>query len=200
MADTTTQSKYTDVRHDLWRETFAAAPAYRPYVADGPEKHRTRWEKMDGNISLTAEQENRVKSFQRRMNLLCYSGIWCGDCVRQGPMLDRIAQANDLLDLRFVERVDGSPVAEELRINGALKVPVVVVLSEDFYEISRVGDRMLSVYRKKAKRELGPACEVGLIPPEERELIAEVDEWLDHLERAQWILRLSPHLRERYGD
>ena len=115
-------------------------------------------------------------------------------------MLSRIAEANHLLELRFVERVDDSQMANELRINGALKVPVVVLLSEEIHEISRIGDRMLSVYRKKAQHELGPSCDVGLLPPPDRELIAEVDEWLDHLERAQWILRLSPLLRERYSD
>ena len=113
--------------------------------------------------------------------------------------MEAIGCASSRLDLRFVERVNDA-LADELRINGAFKVPVVVLLSEDFYEVARIGDRMLSIYRKKAQRELGPACEVGLVPPAAEELAVEIDEWLDEFERAQWILRLSPLLRERYGD
>ena len=191
--------KYNDTRQDFWRSQFEAAKPMGQYLADGPDNHRAKWEAMAGRIALGDGQQQRAATFVRNMPVLCLSGIWCGDCVRQGPILEAIAAGSPGLDLRFVERVEDA-LAEELRINGALKVPVVVLLSEDFYEVARIGDRMLSTYRKKAQRELGPACEVGLVPPAAEELAVEIDEWLDEFERAQWILRLSPLLRERYGD
>lgn len=194
------QPKYRDGRQNLWRETFACALSFEEYLATGPEKHRVKWELMAPRIAQTNELAERVGQFTRQMNVLCYSGIWCGDCVRQGPMLLRIAEASVRIDLRFVERVNGSPLAEELRINGAMKVPVVVFLSEEYYEIGRVGDRMLSAYRRKAENELGPACDVGLLPPPERELAVELAEWVDTFERMQWIVRLSPMLRARHND
>ncbi len=191
--------KYSDTRQDFWRSQFEAAKPMGQYLADGPDNHRAKWEAMAGRIALGDEQQQRAATFVRNMPVLCLSGIWCGDCVRQGPILEAIAAGSPGLDLRFVERVEDA-LAEELRINGALKVPVVVLLSEDLYEVARIGDRMLSTYRKKAQRELGPACEVGLVPPAAEELAVEIDEWLDEFERAQWILRLSPLLRQRHGD
>lgn len=190
---------YSDTRQEFWRSQFEAAKPLGPYLADGPERHRSKWEAMAERIALGGEQRQRAATFARTMPVLCLSGIWCGDCVRQGPILAAIAAAAPGVDLRFVERTDDA-LAEELRINGALKVPVLVMLSEDFFEVARIGDRMLSTYRKKAQRELGPTCEVGLIPPAAEELAVEIDEWLDELERAQWILRLSPLLRRRYED
>ncbi len=191
--------KYSDTRQDFWRSQFDAAKPMGRYLADGQDNHRAKWEAMAGRIALGDEQQQRAATFVRNMPVLCLSGIWCGDCVRQGPILEAIAAGSPGLDLRFVERVEDA-LAEELRINGALKVPVLVLLSEDFYEVARIGDRMLSTYRKKAQRELGPACEVGLVPPAAEELAVEIDEWLDEFERAQWILRLSPLLRQRHGD
>ncbi len=192
-------ANYSDTRQEFWRSQFEAAKALGPYLAEGPAKHRSKWEAMAEHIALGDEQRQRAATFVRNMPVLCLSGIWCGDCVRQGPILEAIAAASSGVDLRFVERAEDQ-LAEELRINGALKVPVVVLLSEDFYEVARIGDRMLSTYRKKAQRELGPTCEVGLVPPAAEELAVEIDEWLDEFERAQWILRLSPLLRQRYGD
>ena len=150
--------KYRDTRQEFWRSQFDAAKPMAPYLADGKDTHRAKWEAMAGRIALGDEQRQRAASFVRTMPALCLSGIWCGDCVRQGPILEAIAAASAGVDLRFVERVEDE-LAEELRINGALKVPVVVLLSEDFYELARIGDRMLSTYRKKAQRELGPTCE-----------------------------------------
>ena len=190
---------YSDTRQEFWRTEFTAAKPLGPYLAGGPDKHRSKWEAMAERIALSEEQRQRAAAFGRTMPALCLSGVWCGDCVRQGPILAAIAGAAPGVDLRFAERADDA-LAAELRINGALKVPVVVLLSEDFFEVARIGDRMLSTYRKKAQRELGPACEVGLVPPAAEELAVEIDEWLDEFERAQWILRLSPLLRQRYGD
>jgi hypothetical protein len=165
---------------------------------------------MQPRIVVPEAQKEIVTQFRRRMPVLCLSGVWCGDCVRQGPMLQAIAALNDRIDLRFAERIDDSRLANELRINGALKVPAVVFLSEDFFELGRFGDRLLTVYRRMARTQLGPACETGLIPPPTDELRAELVEWVDiFCELVEWvdifwrmhlILRLSPLLRERYGD
>ena len=200
------ESKYCDKRQDFWRDTFAGALPYTPYLATGTENHRKRWLAMDRQVQVSDAQQRRLVQFTRRMNLLCYSGIWCGDCVRQGPILQHLAAAAnaatgaEVVDLRFAERVDDSELADELRILGALRVPVTVCLSEDFFEVGRTGDRMLVTYRRKAQRELGAACDVGLVPPPEAEVATEVEQWLDHLERMQWMLRLAPMLRARHGD
>jgi len=155
---------------------------------------------MAENIVLPDAQRATIEAFTRRMPVLVYSGVWCGDCVRQGPMFQTLAEANPCIDLRFYEREDGCDLGENLRINGAMKVPVVVFLSEDFYELGRFGDRLLSVYRRMALQQLGPSCETGPIASPANELEAELCEWGDVFERMHLILRLSPHLRERYGD
>ncbi len=200
------ENAYRDKRQGFWRDTFAGALPYAEYLATGPENHRKRWLSMERQVQVGGAQQQRLSQFTRRMNLLCYSGIWCGDCVRQGPILHHLAAAanavtrTQVVDLRFAERIDDSELADELRILGALRVPVTVCLTEDFFEVGRTGDRMLVTYRRKAQRELGAACDVGLVPPPEAEVATEVEQWLDHLERMQWMLRLSPMLRARHGD
>ncbi|MFW6303575.1 MAG: thioredoxin family protein [Candidatus Sumerlaeota bacterium] len=193
-------SKYLDVRQQFWEDTFRSALPYENYLAQSEQNHAAKWRDMEGSFSLTEAQTQLVKSFERRMNVLVYSGVWCGDCVRQGPMFQSVAALSDNIDLRFAERVDGSPLSDELRINGALKVPVVVFLSEDFFECGRFGDRLLTVYRRMAQRQLGASCETGLVVPPEEQLNAELSEWVDVWERMHIILRLAPMLRERYGD
>jgi hypothetical protein len=77
---------------------------------------------------------------------------------------------------------------------------MVVFLSEDWNEISRYGERTLSIYRKMAVSQLGPSCPTGLVPPAGDEIAAMTSEWLAEFERAQLVLRLSPRLRTRHGD
>ncbi len=213
--------KYRDVRQPLWTSVMRGnALPYSAYLAHSDPIHTAKWREMEKKVVLPDDCVDTIAGFVRKMPVLVYSGVWCGDCVRQGPILQRIAEENPCIELRFIERVDGSPLAEELRINGAYKVPVVVFLSEDYFEIGRFGDRTLGAYRRlahqqnaevgvanamsrvfeKGRQLVGAVCNSGLIAPPVDEIEEEVSEWTDIFERMQWILRLSPLLRERYQD
>lgn len=129
------------------------------------------------------------------------SGVWCGDCVRQGPMIRQIVEACDpTVELRVIDRDANESLRDEVRILGAMRVPVVVFLSEDFFEMGRFGDRTLAAYRAKAAKEMGAACPLpsAIVPADE--LLAERDEWVDVFERMLLMARLAPPLRRRHGD
>lgn len=192
--------KYWDKRLKFFKEFFNTGLSYDEYLSGSPPNHAERWRAFEQKIALGADQLQVLSGFTRKMNVLVMSGVWCGDCARQGPMLRRIEQACPVITFRYLDNRQNPLLQEELRINGAEKVPVVVVLSEDFFELSRFGDRHLGVYRKKAKQELGPACDPGIVAPATGDMDTECQEWVSYFERVQLILRLSPLLRQRYQD
>ena len=193
-------SKYLDIREPFFRKYFESGKGLQEYLATGDEGQRKRWGDYLERTKLTPEMQRIASQFTRQLNVLVMSGIWCGDCARQGPMIARISEASNLINCKFIESRANPELQDELRILGATRVPVVVLLSEDFYEISRFGDRQLSAYRRKAKNELGPACDAGIVPPSDQELEAELAEWLNLFERAELLLRLAPALRAKYND
>jgi epoxyqueuosine reductase QueG len=62
------------------------------------------------------------------MNVLCMTGAFCGDCVRQCPIMLRIAEASSVIDLRFLDRDTNPDLSERLKILGGSRIPVVVFL------------------------------------------------------------------------
>lgn len=193
-------SPYSDIRADFFRQYYTLGLPYAAYVASGEENQIVNVRNYEALIALTTAQEALLRSYVRRMHVLVVSGLWCGDCTRQIPMLAAIECACPPIEMRCLDSRSHPELHEELRINGALKVPVVVTLSEDFFELARFGDRHLSVYRRKAATECGPACETGLAPLSEEALAVELAEWCEYFERLQLMLRLAPMLRGRYGD
>ena len=129
------------------------------------------------------------------MPTLVLNGAWCGDCINQCPIFERFASETPMLDVRYLDRDARPDVREELAVNGGQRVPVLVFLSEDGYEVGRFGDRPLSTYRRMAREQLGASCPTGLAGPDTQELEAVIREWLEQFERAQLILRLSARLR-----
>jgi len=184
-----------------WSKVFAEALPYGAFL-DGyaTPSQRTRWEAMHGRFALSTEQEALLGGFTRRMPVLCLAGAWCGDCINQCPVFDHFARASQVIDLRFLDRDARPDVRAELSINGGHRVPVVVFLSEDGYEVFRYGERTLSTYRRMAADYLGASCPTGFVPPAAEALAAVTADWLAEFERAQLILRLSPRLRAMHGD
>ncbi|MDR7522670.1 MAG: thioredoxin family protein [Armatimonadota bacterium] len=184
-----------------WTEVWKAALPYAAFLeAHGQPQHRERWHRVYDQVILTGGQRSLLAGFVRKMHLLCVAGAWCGDCVVQGPILQRIAEASPAIEVRFVDRDAHADAQEALMINAGRRVPVVVFLSEDFQECGRFGDRTLAMYRKMAQERLGPACPTGLVVPTDGYLDAVVADWVDEVERIQLLLRLSPRLRARHGD
>jgi thiol-disulfide isomerase/thioredoxin len=184
-----------------WQEAYARALPYAAYLDRyGTEAHRQRWQAAYERAKVTPGQEGLLEGFTRVMHLFCLSGTWCGDCVREGAILQRIVEAAPRVELRFLDRDENPEIAKALAINDGLRVPVVVFLSEDFIECARYGERTLTTYRKMAQEKLGvtPPAAVPATPDEH--YAAVVQEWMSELERVQLMLRLSPRLRAKHGD
>lgn len=186
------------------KSEFDRGKVFDAFVKSMSLNEQPQWRERYGRLELSGSQQALVDSFARSMNILCLTGPWCGDCALQGAAFARIADAsNSKIRLRFIPRDEH---AMELiscnRINGGERVPLTWLMAEDFEPCARVGDRTLSRYRSMARKALGddPArSNVWTPPPSDpvREVLQEV---LDEIERVQLMLRLSPRLREKYGD
>jgi len=170
-------------------------------VLTGTEEQQRRWRQVHDTAHLTDPQRQLLGGFVRDMKILVVSGIWCGDCVQQCPLLQRCAEGVPTkIDLRFVDRDEHRDLTDRVRINGGDRVPVALFLAEDDELCAIFGDRTLRRYRALAARQLGPSCPTGIVAPDKDEMAATLQDWLDEIERVQWMLRLSARLRQKHGD
>ena len=95
-----------------WQATFETGMGYGGFLAQhGTAGHRDRWGAVYEQTTLDGAAMGLLEGFVRQMNVFCLTGAWCGDCVNQCPVLQRIAEASDRIDLRFADR----DVSAELR-------------------------------------------------------------------------------------
>ncbi len=181
-------------------DKFPQGLAYVDFIQRyATDVQKQRWQQTFEQLKLTDAQRALLASFTRRMNVLCLAGAWCGDCINQCPNFERFAQAAPVLAVRYLDRDEHADAQRALQINGGNRVPVVVFFSEDGQEVARYGERTLSKYRQLMRDQAGDSCPTGLAVP--GDLAAQVtQDWLNEFERVQWLLRLSPRLRQKYGD
>ena len=191
---------YYDTREQFWRKHWEQSTPYYRFIEESDQSQAEKWTEIADRVpELTQDQKERLTGYDREIKILIYGGIWCPDCQRQAPMLQKIAEAiGPEAEIRLIDRADSIELQDELRLLGATRVPMMVILSEDYWEVGRYGDRLLQVYRAKAAREIGRGHRTGVLSP--KALETELDEWVNIVERALLMLRLSPPLRRRHND
>ena len=68
------------------------------------------------------------------------------------------------------------------------------------FEAGRYGDRTLSKYRALVEQQTGESCASGIVTGGDPLLARVTQDWLNEFERVQWLLRLSPRLRQLHRD
>ncbi|MFW5653069.1 MAG: thioredoxin family protein [Planctomycetota bacterium] len=183
------------------RSKLDAGKTYEDYVATGNPDQQSSWNKIYNEVTLNDAQENLIRSFTREMHVIGVSGIWCGDCVQQCPLIQRIADANpEKIHLRWLDRDEHKDLAEQVKINEGMRVPTLIFAAEDDAFVSMYGDRTLTRYRAIAARALGASCPLPGAPIPESELAATMQDWLNEFERVQLLLRTSARLRQKHND
>jgi hypothetical protein len=182
---------------DKFRQGLAVADFLARHATD---VQKERWHGVHDQVALTPGQRQLLASFTRQMNVLCLAGAWCGDCINQCPIFDQFATAAPAVTLRYLDRDEHADVQQVLQINGGNRVPVVVFFSEDGFEVARYGERALSKYRQMMRDQAGPSCTTAIPASGDPLLVQVVQDWLNEFERVQWLLRLSPRLRQIHRD
>ena len=161
---------------------------------------KQRWRDVNAQVALTSNQRQLLASFTRQTNVLCLAGAWCGDCINQCPIFEHFAAAAPAIAVRYLDRDEHADVQRLLQVNGGNRVPVLVFFSEDGLEVARFGERTISKYRQLMRDQAGPSCPTGIVVSGDPLLAQVTQDWLNEFERVQWLLRLSPRLRQLHGD
>lgn len=181
-------------------DKLALGQAYADFLGRyATPDQKERWRKVHEEVHLTTAQRELLTVFRRPMQVLCLAGAWCGDCAGQCPIFERFAVQQPLIQVRYLDRDEHADVQRVLQINGGNRVPVLVFFAEDGFEVARYGERTLSRYRQLVRDQFGLQKVLG--PEPQEPLLAQITrDWLTEFERVQWLLRLSPRLRQKYGD
>ena len=79
------------------------------------------------------------------VRLLAIVEDWCGDASSTIPILARLGDEADCLEMRVIRRDEHPEVMDRYLTNGSRSIPIVIALDQDFGELGHWGPRPAAI-------------------------------------------------------
>jgi thiol-disulfide isomerase/thioredoxin len=84
-----------------------------------------RWDKT---LKLSEKTQKQINEFETNVTWLVLAESWCGDAAHVLPVLNKIAELNDYIDLKIVLRDENLELMDAFLTNGGRSIPKLIMV------------------------------------------------------------------------
>ncbi len=132
----------------------------------------SRMKRVYKTVSLNSELEKKVTDIQSPQTWLLITESWCGDASQTVPIIAKLADLNNSIELKIVLRDSQEDLMVHYLTNGGKSIPILAILDEELNEISRWGPRPEPAQNKVLEYKSLPDPK-----PPYSELSTEIQKW-----------------------
>lgn len=88
------------------------------------ERRMKRWDKT---LKLSPTQVETIKSYSKKVYWLVISEGWCGDAAHALPVLNKLAELNDNIEIKIVLRDEHDALMNQFLTNGGKSIPKLIM-------------------------------------------------------------------------
>jgi len=97
--------------------------------------NEVRMNRLDKTVVIPDEIVDKLKNLDKDYTLLVISEGWCGDAAQIVPVINKMNQVTDKLNLRIVLRDDNAELMDEYLTNGGRSIPKLVLVDKDTLDV-----------------------------------------------------------------
>jgi len=123
-----------------WKAVFESGQDYAAWLAaaESPEQ-RDKLEAQRAALVLEPQVAGFLAALPRPVHVVAIAEDWCGDVVRHVPVLQRMAEAGPMLEVRYLTRQQWPEVFVRFLTHGGEAIPKFIFLSDRFVECGNWG-------------------------------------------------------------
>lgn len=99
------------------------------------ELNEARMNRLDKTIKITAEYTQELNQLQGEYIWLVISEGWCGDAAQILPVIHKMAELSEKIDLKIVFRDENEVLMNMFLTNGTKSIPKLIILDKKTLEI-----------------------------------------------------------------
>ena len=99
------------------------------------ELNETRMNRLEKTIEVTEEVKTKLKNLDKKYIWLVLSEGWCGDAAQIVPVIHKMADVTDKVELKIALRDDNDALMQHFLTNGGKAIPKLIVLDAETLEV-----------------------------------------------------------------
>ncbi|CAM3580105.1 thioredoxin family protein [Flavobacterium gelidilacus] len=105
------------------------------------ELNETRMNRLEKTIKITDEVQTQINQLDKKYTWLVIAEGWCGDAAQILPIINKMADLSENIDLKIVLRDENESLMNDFLTNGGMAIPKLIIIDEDNNVIGDFGPR-----------------------------------------------------------
>ena len=97
--------------------------------------------RLDKTVKIPSEVIEKIETINKPINWIVITEGWCGDAAQNLPIINKLAELNDHINLRIVLRDEHPELMGKFLTNGGEAIPKLIHTEDDHEIISHWGPR-----------------------------------------------------------
>lgn len=123
-----TYAEYIKLIDDLLLDGKTTGPVQSDAMFNYGKLNRQRMHRLEKTVVLNDSLREKVQNIKRKMIWLVITEGWCGDAAQNIPVIEKIADASDLVETRYVLRDENLELMDRFLTNNARSIPKLIAL------------------------------------------------------------------------
>jgi hypothetical protein len=124
-----------------YRAYWESGHTWETYAADHIQTHADLWHGVFRKAKVPPDLLTRLETAGAHLRLLVLTADWCGDASNTVPVMARLAEASEKVELGLLERDENLDLMDRFLTGGGRAIPKVLVLDEAFRLLGTWGPR-----------------------------------------------------------
>ncbi|WP_298304925.1 thioredoxin family protein [Flavobacterium sp.] len=127
--------EYRDFVTDLAKEDKTTGHEQREDLIHYTQLNEARLHRLDKTIQVVDEVKTVLQNLSKEYIWLVISESWCGDAAQILPVINKMAEVSDKIDLRIVLRDDNEDLMNLFLTNGTKSIPKLIIIDKATNEV-----------------------------------------------------------------
>ncbi|AQS94767.1 thioredoxin family protein [Polaribacter sp. BM10] len=141
LKNTISYAEYRSLVSSLLEDGKATGPIQSEALTNYSLLNDKRMKRLDKTIKISEETISEFQKVTTPQTWLVITEGWCGDAAQNIPVLQKIADITDKVDLKIVLRDENLPLMDLFLTNGGRSIPKLIALDKDNNVINTWGPR-----------------------------------------------------------
>jgi thiol-disulfide isomerase/thioredoxin len=130
LAKSMSYEAYSNLINSLVESKGSTGPDQTEAMVDYTKLNQRRMKRWDKTIKVSDEVKVIFSEFNSKMTWLIITESWCGDAAHVVPVVNKLAELNENINLRVVLRDENLDLMDMFLTNGGRAIPKVLMIDD----------------------------------------------------------------------